>query len=143
MASQIAAHYDRAGATEQAVAWYRRAAAVAQQLHASGPAVRQLNRALGLLRSMPPSANRDAVELEVHTALLVPLISMTGYLSPALSATQQRARELAGTGLSGTGLASTGGFDLVATYGDFDAATPLDAPAAWRMILILQAAGTR
>ena len=54
MTSQIAAHYDRAGATEQAVAWYRRAAAAAQQLHASGPAVRQLNRALGLLRSAPP-----------------------------------------------------------------------------------------
>jgi DNA-binding SARP family transcriptional activator len=95
-ASQIAAHYDRAGATEQAVAWYRRAAAAAQQLHAGGPAVRQLNRALGLLRSMPPSAKRDAVELEVHTALLVPLISLTGYLSPALSASQQRARELTG-----------------------------------------------
>ena len=94
MTSQIAAHYDRAGATEQAVAWYRRAAAAAQQLYASGPAVRQLNRALGLLRSIPPSAKRDAVELDVHTALLVPLISMTGYLSPALSATQQRAREL-------------------------------------------------
>jgi SAM-dependent methyltransferase len=46
------------------------------------------------------------------------------------------------TGPASTGLATTGGFDLVATYGDFDAATPLDAPAAWRMILILQAAGT-
>ena len=51
---------------------------------------------------------------------------------------------LANTGLASTGLASTGlGFELVATYGDFDAETPLDAPAAWRMILILQAAGTR
>ena len=44
---------------------------------------RRTERALGLLRSMPPSTKRDAVELEVHTALLVPLISMTGYLSPA------------------------------------------------------------
>jgi len=58
---------------------------------------------------------------------------------------------LAGTALANTGTAASGGFggtaasggfDLVATYGDFDAATPLDAPAAWRMILILQAAGT-
>jgi SAM-dependent methyltransferase len=53
-----------------------------------------------------------------------------------------------GTGPTGTGPAGgpgpgSGGFDLVATYGDFDAATPLDAPAAWRMILILQAAGSR
>jgi hypothetical protein len=47
---------------------------------------------------------------------------------------------LAKPGLAGPG--SAGGYELVATYGDFDAATPLDAPAAWRMILILQAAGT-
>jgi SAM-dependent methyltransferase len=32
-----------------------------------------------------------------------------------------------------------GGFELVATYGDFDGETPLDAPTAWRMILILRA----
>jgi hypothetical protein len=32
-----------------------------------------------------------------------------------------------------------GGLELVATYGDFDEATRLDAPTAWRMILILQA----
>jgi SAM-dependent methyltransferase len=62
---------------------------------------------------------------------------------------------LANTGLANTGLANTGpagpapvgpasagGFEMVATYGDFDAATPLDAPTAWRMIIILQAAGT-
>ena len=54
---------------------------------------------------------------------------------------------LAGTTLADAALADSGpgaasGFELVATYGDFDADTPLDAPAAWRMILILQAAGT-
>jgi SAM-dependent methyltransferase len=32
----------------------------------------------------------------------------------------------------------TGGFELVATYGDFDETTPLDATSAWRMILILR-----
>jgi len=31
--------------------------------------------------------------------------------------------------------------EMVASYGDFDQTTALDAPAAWRMILILQAAG--
>ncbi len=47
---------------------------------------------------------------------------------------------LANTGPAGP--APAGGFEMVATYGDFDAATPLDAPTAWRMIIILQAAGT-
>lgn len=35
---------------------------------------------------------------------------------------------------------SSGGFELVASYGDFDLTTALDAPAAWRMILVLRAA---
>ncbi len=34
--------------------------------------------------------------------------------------------------------APPGSLDLVATYGDFDEGTPLDAPSAWRMILILR-----
>jgi SAM-dependent methyltransferase len=34
-----------------------------------------------------------------------------------------------------------GTLELIATYGDFDETTPLDAPTAWRMILILQAVG--
>ena len=35
----------------------------------------------------------------------------------------------------------SGGFELVASYGDFDQTTELDAPTAWRMILILRCAG--
>jgi SAM-dependent methyltransferase len=31
-----------------------------------------------------------------------------------------------------------GGYELAASYGDFDATTSLDAPTAWRMILILR-----
>jgi hypothetical protein len=31
-----------------------------------------------------------------------------------------------------------GGFTVVATYGDFDDTTPVDAPEAWRLILILR-----
>jgi SAM-dependent methyltransferase len=33
---------------------------------------------------------------------------------------------------------SSGRWELVATYGDFDQATALDAPTAWRMILVLR-----
>jgi SAM-dependent methyltransferase len=33
-----------------------------------------------------------------------------------------------------------GSFELTATYGDFDQTTTLDAPAAWRMVLILRRA---
>jgi hypothetical protein len=40
----------------------------------------------------------------------------------------------------GTPDGTPGGFELVATYGDFDETTALDAPTAWRMILILRRA---
>lgn len=96
VSAQVAAHYERAGAAQEAVTWYRRAAEAAQLLHANAKAIRLLDRALGLLRSLPESADRDAVELEVRTALLAPLVSVEGYASPGLSATHQhRARELA------------------------------------------------
>jgi hypothetical protein len=36
-----------------------------------------------------------------------------------------------------------GGFSLTASYGDFDETTPLDAPTAWRMILVLSRTPTR
>jgi hypothetical protein len=41
-------------------------------------------------------------------------------------------------GAAGAGCGS-GGLELVASYGDFDETTELDAPTAWRMILVLRA----
>ncbi len=39
----------------------------------------------------------------------------------------------------GAGASAPGGrFELVASYGDFDETTALDAPSAWRMILVLR-----
>ena len=39
---------------------------------------------------------------------------------------------------TGTGAGAPGGFELVASYGDFDETTALESPTAWRMILILR-----
>jgi SAM-dependent methyltransferase len=36
------------------------------------------------------------------------------------------------------GAPAAGTFELVATYGDFDEMTPLEAPGAWRMVLVLR-----
>lgn len=92
--ARIAAHYEHAGAVEQAIHWYRTAAEAAQLLHANARAVRLLNRALALLESLPDSVDRNRLELELHTALLAPLVPVHGYRSPPLGAAQQRAREL-------------------------------------------------
>ncbi|MGH3734231.1 MAG: ATP-binding protein [Micromonosporaceae bacterium] len=91
---QIATHYERAGATGEAVTWYADAARVAQLLHADAEAARLLDRGLDLLGAQPPSQARDERELALLTALLAPLSTLEGYASPRLSAVQQRAGEL-------------------------------------------------
>lgn len=95
VSGQIAAHYDRAGATEQAVNWYGRAAEAAQQLHANIEAVRLLSRALELLRTFPETPERDTRELAILTALPATLGGVEGYSSNRLTGVQQRALELA------------------------------------------------
>ncbi len=42
--------------------------------------------------------------------------------------------------LSNAATSAPGSFELVATYGDFDQTTALDAPTAWRMVLVLRRA---
>ncbi len=95
VSAEIAAHYEHAGAVEPAISWYRRAAESAQLLHANTEAVRMLARALELIPTLPASGARDRAELQVRTALLAPLISIEAYVSPGVSATQERAVELA------------------------------------------------
>jgi DNA-binding SARP family transcriptional activator len=92
---RVAAHLDRGGAVEDAIAWYRRAAAATQLLHAYADSVRLLDRALELIAAQPATTERDTEELAVRTALLAPLASVDGYTSATVAETQQRSRALA------------------------------------------------
>ena len=95
VSGQLAAHYDRAGAADQAVAWYGRAAATAQQLHAHAEAVRLLDRALDLLRALPETPERRARELALLTrAARAPSRRSDGYPSGRLVEVQRRALAL-------------------------------------------------
>ena len=47
----------------------------------------------------------------------------------------------AGVALANAVQAAGGTFELVASYGDFDQTTPLDAPTAWRMVLVMRRSG--
>lgn len=133
---QIAAHYERAGRAEQAAAWYRRAAEALRLLHADTQAVTLLQRALDQLRAVPHSRDRDGAELNARIALLAPLSSVHGYASPALSAAQQRAREL--TTALGVEPAPT----LLRSVA-MSASTRADFAAAMRIGHLLQATGER
>jgi len=95
VAGQLADHYERAGAVDQAVAWYGRAADAAQRLHANSEAVRLLDRALDLLRGLPAGPGRGRRELELLTALPAPLVAVEGYGSRRLAEERRRALALA------------------------------------------------
>jgi len=96
VSGQLAAHYERAGAADEAVTWYGRAAEAAQ-LHANIEAIRLFERALDLLRTLPESPERDTRELAILSALPAPLGGVEGYSSGRLTGVQQRALELTRT----------------------------------------------
>jgi DNA-binding SARP family transcriptional activator/tetratricopeptide (TPR) repeat protein len=95
VSGQIAAHHEAAGSADEAIAWYLRAAGAAQRLHASGEAVRSLERALGLVLQLPESSERDPLELRLLTKLPAPLLAVEGYFSARIAEVHERAIELA------------------------------------------------
>ncbi|CAN5689523.1 AAA family ATPase [soil metagenome] len=95
VSAQIAAHYEHAGVAEQAVTAYQAAADVAQRLYANAETIRLLDRALGLLRTLPETVEGNARELAILTTLLTPVASADGWASRRLNEMQQRALELA------------------------------------------------
>ncbi|MQA60035.1 MAG: AAA family ATPase [Actinophytocola sp.] len=94
LSGRIASHYEQAGANHSAVRWYQRAADVAVGLHANAEAVRLLDRAIELLRTLPAGHDRDTHELALLTALPAALVVREGYASPRLFSVQSRALEL-------------------------------------------------
>jgi DNA-binding SARP family transcriptional activator len=95
VAAQLAAHLERAGALEDAVAWYERGAGVAQRLGANVEAARLLERALRLLQELPRTPARQERELAVVTRLQAPLGIAEGYASDRLAEAQRLGLELA------------------------------------------------
>jgi len=95
VSGQLAMHYERAGVADEAVTWYGRAAEAAQRLYANAEAVRLLERALDLLRTLPAIPERQAQELAVLAALSTQLGWIDGWASERLDAAQRRALDLA------------------------------------------------
>ncbi|HEY1370490.1 MAG TPA: AAA family ATPase [Gaiellaceae bacterium] len=95
VSAQIASHHDLAGAAREAVLWYERAAAGAQRMHASVEAIRLLDRALELVRTVPSGPDRDEQELALVVARLAPLGVVEGATSTRLVEAEQRGLELA------------------------------------------------
>uniref|UniRef100_UPI002FC5E3ED ATP-binding protein n=1 Tax=Bosea sp. (in: a-proteobacteria) TaxID=1871050 RepID=UPI002FC5E3ED len=91
---QLAAHYDQAGMLEPAIAAYRVAGGRAVAVSALEEAVSLFRRALALLAELPPSAERDALELDIRIALGSPLVALDGYGSKGAHQLYERALSL-------------------------------------------------
>lgn len=97
VSGQIASHYERAGMIEQALPYYRHAAAVAQRVYANEDAINLLARSLEALELLPAGARRDRQELGLLLAL-APLYRVTrGWATPELERVLDRALVLCDT----------------------------------------------
>jgi class 3 adenylate cyclase/tetratricopeptide (TPR) repeat protein len=91
----VAQHLDLAGAAEQAAGRYLDAARLEQGRGAHPEATKLLSRALGLLETLPESAERDLDELTARMLRGLSVSSMQGYASPDVEADYRRAQVLA------------------------------------------------
>lgn len=91
---QIAHHYDAAGLTDKAIAYYQRAGQKAQHIYANADAVQLFTRALELLEALPESYARAEQELTLLRCLSVAYRNMEGYAAVNVGDVLMRARRL-------------------------------------------------
>ena len=97
VSGQLAWHYERAGMIEEALAYYQRAAAVAQRVYANEDAINLLSRSLQLLDLLPTGARRDKQELSLRLALAPLYLVTKGWAAPENERTLDRALALCDT----------------------------------------------
>ena len=93
----LALHHERADETRAAVECWLRAGDRARRAAAYVEATAQLEHALAVLETEPPSVSRSHLEIEVLTALGTTLLSTQGYGAEEVERTFARARDLADT----------------------------------------------
>ena len=92
--AQIAWHYEQAGALKEAISHYHDAAKVVLRRYADSEAINYLSKALSLLEGVPPSRERDRIELALLVSLGSSLITTQGYGSPEVGRVYTQARLL-------------------------------------------------
>jgi DNA-binding SARP family transcriptional activator len=90
VASQLAAHYDRAGQPARAVPYYEQAARVAQRLFAYEESRALLERLLDVLAHTPDNDHRARQELEARLMLAAAIRVLEGWASPRLEPVHAR-----------------------------------------------------
>ncbi len=90
----LAHHCVEAGLAEQAIIYSLQAARQAVARSAMAEAIAQLHQGLGMLANLPDGMARRRQELDLQTALGVPLIAIRGMAAPEVGQAYARAREL-------------------------------------------------
>jgi serine/threonine protein kinase/predicted ATPase len=91
----LAHHFTEAGLDEKAVDYWRRAGLRSQSRSANREAIGHLTRGLEVLKKLPPSPDRDRLELGLQAPLGVVLTAVRGWGAQEVAPTIERARELA------------------------------------------------
>jgi class 3 adenylate cyclase/predicted ATPase len=91
----VATHFEGAGITSQAVAYWKRAGELALGRAANREAIAHLQHTLALLESLPVTDERAALELDVQLGLAPALMAIKGWASPEVERACVRARDLA------------------------------------------------
>jgi class 3 adenylate cyclase/predicted ATPase len=90
----LAHHYSEAGLNEQALSYWQKAGLRASQRSAHAEAIQHLTRGLELVAILPPSPQRNLVELDMQTALGREIIAAKGLGAAEAILVYGRAREL-------------------------------------------------
>ena len=94
ISGQLAVHYEHAGLTPQALAYYEKAFIWAQHMFAHREAIRLLHKALTLVETLSPKRERYEQELALQTYLGISMVSTKGYGAPEVLKVYTRAQEL-------------------------------------------------
>lgn len=93
---QIAYQYEAAGVKEKAIAYYRRAGHVAQQIYANADAIQLYTKGLALLETLPDNPERAEQELALQHLLSIAERNTKGYAAAEVGRALSRARALCG-----------------------------------------------
>jgi predicted ATPase len=94
IAGELAAHFEAARDTRQALSYHSRAGDNAVARHADHEAIEHFTQALRQLSSLPETPERRQLDLALQVKLATPLMSTRGYAAPEVERVFERAHAL-------------------------------------------------
>ena len=90
----LAHHFTEAGVTDKAIQYWLKAGQKSQEQSANVEAIRHFERGLALTMTLPPSPQRDMLELGLKLPISGVLMALQGYAAPEVEPVQNRCIEI-------------------------------------------------